>query len=188
MNEYEIIYLVQEGNEEARKILYDKYKNLLEKNARIFYQNNSNKGIDFKDILLELQIAFEEAVNNYDQDKGAIFSTYLISYINNTLKYWNRTLSRQKNKILSEALSMEDENVNYYSNLQHADLLCDNYVFEEELNIEDMYNNLSDKEKQIIVYLKDNYSYKEIADILNKDVKYVYNIIYRIKNKLRNNV
>ena len=58
-------------------------------------------------------------------------------------------------------------------------------VFDSGNTYESYYDGLKEQEKEIIELLKSGYSYSEIADMLNKDVKYVYNIIYRIKNKLK---
>ena len=85
-NDYELIYLAQENNEEAKEMLYQKYKNLMHTNAKTFVMENSDKGVDFNDVLLELNICFEEAISNYNQDNGASFNTFLVSYQNNKLK------------------------------------------------------------------------------------------------------
>ena len=48
MNEYELIYLAQENDEEAKEELYQNYKGLLEKNAKKFLRLNKNNGITYE--------------------------------------------------------------------------------------------------------------------------------------------
>ena len=184
-NDYELTYLAQENNEEAKEILYQKYKSLMYTNAKTFIMENSDKGIDFNDVLLELKICFEEAINKYNQDNGASFSTFLISYMNNMLKSYKRSIEKKKNKILNESVSLEDDEMDYTNKLYKEEDMTEYIVFDSGNTYESYYNGLKEQEKEIIELLKSGYSYSEIADMLNKDVKYVYNIIYRIKNKLK---
>lgn len=184
-NDYELIYLAQENNEEAKEMLYQKYKNLMHTNAKTFVMENSDKGIDFNDVLLELNICFEEAINNYNQDNGASFNTFLVSYLNNALKTYKRSIDKKKNKILNESVPLEDDEIDYLNRLYKEEDMIEYMVFDNGNTYESYYDGLKEQEKEIIELLKSGYSYSEIADMLNKDVKYVYNIIYRIKNKLK---
>ena len=184
-NDYELIYLAQENNEEAKEMLYQKYKNLMYTNAKTFVMENSDKGVDFNDVLLELKICFEEAVNNYNQDNGASFNTFLISYISNSLKTYKRSIDKKKNKILNESIPLEDDEIDYSNKLYKEEDMIEYMIFDSGNNYESYYDELKEPEKEIIELLKSGYSYSEIADMLNKDIKYVYNNIYKIKNKLK---
>ena len=73
-NDYELIYLAQENNEEAKEMLYQKYKNLIYSNAMNFIYKNASSGIEINDVLLELNIYFEKAISDFDQNGGASFS------------------------------------------------------------------------------------------------------------------
>ena len=52
------------------------------------------------------------------------------------------------------------------------------------MDVNDIYNNFNSKEKELIELIKKGYTFKEVANILDKDIKYVYNIIYRIRSKI----
>ena len=80
---------------------------------------------------------------------------------------------------------IEDEEIDYSNKLYKEEDMIEYMVFDKGNTYESYYDGLIESEKEIIELLKSGYSYSEIADILNKDIKYVYNIIYRIKNKLK---
>ena len=55
-NDFELIYMAKEKNEEAINYLYKKYKPLLEKKAREYYFASKNKGMELSDYLQEAMI------------------------------------------------------------------------------------------------------------------------------------
>ena len=184
-NDYELIYLAQENNEEAKEMLYQKYKNLIYSNAVNFIYKNASRGIEINDVLLELNIYFEKAISDFDQNGGASFSTFLISYLNNALKSYNRSINKKKNKILNESVPLEDDEIDYSNKLYKEEDTTEYMIFDKGNTYQDYLDNLKEKEREIVELIKDGYSYSEIADMLNKDIKYVYNIVYRIKSKLK---
>ena len=75
-NDYELVFLAQEGNEDAINAIYDKYKPIIvkkSKNAIVFV---SHHGIDINDIMQEGFIGLEEAIRNFSQDTEASFYTF----------------------------------------------------------------------------------------------------------------
>ena len=186
MNEYELIYLAQEEKEgEARDNLYKEYEALLNLKARDYINLNGNQGIDINDIKLELKYVFEKAIDSYNQDNSASFKTFLITLINNFLKNYKRDNERLINKLLNDSVSIYDVNGIDYSNVLYRDEeLIENVIFDNNLDVNDIYNNFNSKEKELIELIKKGYTFKEVANILDKDIKYVYNIIYRIRSKI----
>ena len=71
-NDYELLYLAQENNEDAVNELRKKYNNLLYTKALSY---NRSSHIDIKELLSETEISFYKAVDNYI-DKNT-FKTYL---------------------------------------------------------------------------------------------------------------
>ena len=186
MNEYELIYLAQEEKEgEARNKLYEEYEALLNLKAKDYITLNGNQGLDISDIKLELKYVFEKAVDSYNPDSSASFKTFLITLINNFLKNYKRDNERLKNKFLNDSVSIYDVNGIDYSNVLYRDEdLIENVIFDNNLDVNDIYNNFNSKEKELIELIRKGYTFKEVASILDKDIKYVYNIIYRIRSKI----
>jgi hypothetical protein len=71
-NDYELLYLAQENNEDAVNELRKKYNSLLYAKA-LSYSRSSH--IDIKELLNETELAFYKAIDNYI-DKNT-FNTYL---------------------------------------------------------------------------------------------------------------
>ena len=190
MNEYELIYLAQEEKEgEARDRLYKNYEALINLKTKDYITLNGNQGLDISDIKLELKYVFEKAVDSYNPDSSASFKTFLITLINNFLKNYKRDNERLKNKYLNESVSIYDVNGIDYSNVLYRDEdLIENVIFDNNLDANDIYNNFNSKEKELIELIRKGYTFKEVASILDKDIKYVYNVVYHIRNKINKNM
>ena len=65
VNDYELISLAQEHNEDALEILRNKYKPLLEKIGKKYYCVIKDE-IDYEDVIQEIYLTFEEAIQNHE--------------------------------------------------------------------------------------------------------------------------
>ena len=50
-NDYELLYLIEEKNEEAKDLFYEKYKPLVEMKAKRYYSRIQNAGYDLNDLI-----------------------------------------------------------------------------------------------------------------------------------------
>ena len=98
-NDYELLYLAQENNEDAVNELRKKYNSLLYAKA-LSYSRSSH--IDIKELLNETELAFYKAIDNYI-DKNT-FNTYLNKVIDNNLTNYIAKHNVTKNKILNDTL------------------------------------------------------------------------------------
>lgn len=179
-NEYELLYLVKDGNEDAIEYLRKKYNNLLLYKAKKYSKLFS---LDINDLLNECELSFYIATSNY-QDKYK-FSTYLNAIIDNSLVNYINSYNIKKNTILNEAISYDKSD----NNLVQAK--SDKYNPEKELFEEYDYNYIKSKiisnltyREELVFNLKEQaYTPKEIADITDSSLRTIYNIINRIKNK-----
>lgn len=190
-NDFELIYMAKEKNEEAIKYLYDKYKPLLEKKAREYYSVSKNKGVDFSDYLQEAMIGFEEAIISFDNNSNTLFYTFVNICVDRQLKTAFAKLNRAKHKILNEAVSLD---YMYDEDYSIGDFVKEDKGNPEELLIEIdeesmLYNKIIDKlnvrEKEVFDLKVKGYDYIEIANILKKDTKAITNILYRIRLKVK---
>ena len=179
-NDYELLYLASENNDEAINILYEKYKGLMYNKARRY----NDSYLTLHDYINETLYAFYEAIENY-RDK-VLFSTYLSKCIDNKLLNYKKSLDRNKNKILNESVPLSE-----YIDMSLS--LRSNKLNPEEIIIKDLeYSELREKilskltwKEELIFELKQqNYSLKEISEITDNNLKTVYNIVDRIKNKV----
>ena len=183
-DDYELVYLAQEGNEDAINIIYDKYKPIIvkkSKNAIVFVTHH---GIEINDIMQEGYIGLEEAIRNFSQDSEATFYTFASLCIDRQLINFLRKINGNKDRVLNEAIMLDDS-------LEKT--LTDNYNIEDILLGKDnneqitkmLRDALTDFEKNVFDLRIRGYSFEEIAKKLNKDLKSIYNTLQRIKAKFK---
>ena len=147
------------GTEGWYKLIVDIDDNLLEKwepKVQKFLQTTFVNGMDRDDIAQELRIAILKAADHYDDSKGVVFHTYLLTVMVNTL----RTLfsKAQKTKNVNIAYSIDgmdvDDNPQGFLPNEIANSLSDLTALEFVNNIElmDMITraNLSNKELEFL--------------------------------------
>lgn len=187
MNDYELIYMAQEQNEDAINIIYEKYTNLIniliaKKIRMIKYLN-----IDIQEMYNECLNGLSDAITGYNNDCNALFVTYAATIINNRINNIITHKNTNKEKFKTKVISLES-NIIISKELQtkKADPLT---IITKKENYnhlaEKLKTTLSDFEKKVYTLLLDGLNYHEIAKILNKKDKQIDNAIQRIKNKLK---
>ena len=155
------------------------------------YKHCNNSGLELNDLIQEGMLGLNMAIRNYNQDKEAIFYTYAKKCIERKIISTVIGTTRLKHKILNESYSYEksseDESFNYDKALEDNSYdplkLLINLESENEL-IEKSHGLLTDFEREVFDLKISGFSYKEIADFLEKDSKQIDNAIQRIKSKL----
>jgi len=185
-NDYELISLAQENNEDAINILHEKYKDIILSKSRKAFNYLKNKGLELNDVIQEAMIGFEEAIFAYNQDDKALFYTFANLCIDRQLKTLIIKHSRNKHKILNDAIALDYEDGNLY-NVITNDVTPESeffYKLEEKnlyIKIKDV---LTDFEDSVFELKIQGFGYHEIADVLDVNIKDIYNAIGRIKNKI----
>ena len=182
-NDYELLYLAGEQNEEAINILYKKYKGLVYSKALKY----SDSQLLIDDYINEAKLAFYDAIQCYKDDTS--FLTYLNKCLDNNLLNYRKTLNRNKNKMLNEAVSINDEKIEILipekDERYNPETILMNETSYHALK-EKILDKLSWKEELIFILKEQDYTNKEISEITDNNLKTVYNIINRIKNKISN--
>ena len=99
-NDYELLYLVSENNEDAKEIFFDKYKSIVELKAKKLYPYVMNKGYELNDLIQEGMIGLSQAINDYKEQKNVQFSTFASICIERQIMTFVRDVTRQKHIIL----------------------------------------------------------------------------------------
>lgn len=192
-NDYELLNYIQENQEEALHILYQKYEPLVLKYAKKMYPFVKGAGVEMSDLTQEGLLGLTSAIQNFKDQKDATFYTFASTCIERRIISLLTSTRRLKNKILNDSIPIEsfDENGTSYS-LEY--LLSDDTKNPEKLLLSQEYqNHLFVKAKDLLTPLESSvfelkisgFQYKEIAEILEKDVKTIDNALQRIKHKLR---
>lgn len=188
-NDFELVSLAQENNEEAIEILYKKYNDLIQRKAKRALRILKRNGIELSDISQEALIGFDEAIRKFNQNDDTIFSTFAIICIDRRIKTFILKQNRGKYRFLNEAVNFENRD----NECNLLDLVSDNVtpesllfsdVSESEIYIK-IKNGLTGFEDVVFELKIQGYEYKEIANILDIDSKDIYNAINRIRIKTK---
>ena len=191
MNDYELLSYVSE-DETANEMIFKKYKPLIVETSNRLFVYCKKLGVEINDLIQEGLVGLNKAINSFSESHETTFYTYASKCINRSIISYIVRLGRLKNKVLNDSVFLElydeDQSNGFGKSLADNSYNPENILISEEgkkeiLDIID--NNLTDFEKQVINLKINGFKYKEIADMLGKDVKYIDNCIQKIKNKIR---
>ena len=186
-NDYELVYLAQEGNEEAINLLYQKYTPIIVKKSKNAILRATHHGIEISDIMQEGYMALDEAIKSFSNTMNTTFYTFAVVCIDRQIASYLKRIFSNKGKVLNEALGIDED-------LER--IIRDDTDIEQDLMIQEQLKMLDEKvrpmltkfEKKVFDLMMKNMSFEEIASILHKDVKAIYNTFQRIKIKIRKNI
>ncbi len=173
------------------EIMFEKYKPYIIKKAKEMIVNCNNLGIEIKDLIQEGYLGLNQAIETFDESKNVLFYTYAKTCVDSKMLSFIISAKRLKHKFLNESISFElDEDTKTLENV-----LIDNSNNPElQLIDNEVTNNLVNNIKEILTPLEsqvfdlkiNHFTYKEIANLLNRDPKTIDNAIQRIKIKVKN--
>ncbi|MCI7702508.1 MAG: sigma-70 family RNA polymerase sigma factor [Tenericutes bacterium] len=181
INDYEVVYMVRENDEEAREIIFNKYIPIVRRIASDHLALAKMARIEYEDLVQEGLIALNEAINKYNERSGVLFYTFLCVCVERRILTYCRKMNSSKHYLLNT--SLDDEYI--YS-------VSDNDVFEayfNEINLERKFvsfKNLFDIVESNIFELRYNgFSYKEISKLLDIPVSTIDGKLCKIRRILK---
>lgn len=186
MQEKELIKLAREGDTKAYADLIENYTNLVSRIARRYFLI----GGEMDDLVQEGLIGLCGAIKTYNLSSDVAFKSFAYLCINNAIKTVLTKSNRQKNSMLNNYLSVDEQNEDEDS--WAVILISDELSPEDEMIkkqkikaiVKEINNILDTKQKIIFNMYLNNYKYTEIASSIGKDVKYIDNTLTQIKKKL----
>jgi len=192
-NDYELLMLVREENRDAKDILYEKYQNIIDISIKKYLPYAMKVGIEYRDFYQEALLAFADAIEHFDEKKDASLPTFITLCVQrrlgNTIRYNNSV----KSKIHKENLSLdysykEQENalIDFIGDDNKNNPL-DNIASKEYIDeiLTSCKSKLTSYEQDVFELMLAEYSYQDIAVIMNADKKKIDNTIQRIKRKIK---
>ncbi len=191
-NDNELIQYISEQNEEATRIMFDKYTPLVNNLAKKLYKHCSNLGLELNDLIQEGLLGLNSAILSYDETKDNIFYTFARKCIESKMISLVVSARRQKYRLLNESVSLNET-------FDNDSLIFENYIgdnsynpehrFFEQIEEKDLIDSFTKKltnfEEEVFLLKISGLGYKEISNILEKDRKAVDNALQRIKIKLK---
>ncbi|WGS64771.1 sigma-70 family RNA polymerase sigma factor [Marinitoga aeolica] len=182
-----LIKLAQSGDKEAMNLIMVKFEPMIKSIASKYY----GAWAEFQDLVQIGFVGLIQGVYSFDETNKTKFSTFAYLNISSEIKSFLTYLNRLKNKVLSDAVSIESmfedysEDSDYYFEVpSETDLyqsVVYNYIFERSIE------QMKDIEKEIVKMWLDNNSYDEISKEINISKKKVDNTIQKFK-KVANRV
>lgn len=192
-NDFELLEYIAENNDDATNIMYKKYEPLITGIAKKMSKYTNGSGLELNDLIQEGMLGLSNAIDNFTYSKEASFYTYAKTCIERKILSQIVSTTRLKRKILNESISLEmaDEsgqikNIEYLfsdkRDIPENILMSDEYIKELMDKAADVLTNL---ELQVFELKINNFDYKEIAEILDKEPKSIDNAIQRIRTKMK---
>lgn len=187
-NDYELLEQIYSCSEDANEILLYKYRPLIVSEAKK-YIKYSHGGVDLNDLIQEGLLGLNDAINSFRDEKEANFGTYAKLCVQRKMTNLIRSTMTYKNKILNDYVSIdndEEEPVDYFlvdNSTNPVNMILD-YDFQSRV-LSKVSDKLSDIEKEVLELKINGFTYKEIANLLEKDAKAIDNCIQRIKFKVK---
>lgn len=192
-NDYELIYMVGENNEDAFSILYDKYQPLLKKYAGQYYQFYKHYGVEYEDLCQEAYLAFDRAIRYYREDGETLFYTFLCIAVRSRILNYVKGFQTKKNSIYLDAYSLDQ--VALGSDQSLGDYLEDPSALDPEreysmgeisIQVHQFCLNLDDTTGQVFELYWNGFSNFEISQLLEIDLTKVLLSLRKIRRRLRN--
>ena len=193
-NDYELLYLIQEDNEDAKEIVYEKYRPMVEMKAKKYYSQIKSNGYELNDLIQEGMMGLSRAIKDYKDDKNSKFVTFANVCVERQMLSFIRDVNRQKHQVLNSSISIDQADEATGRTL--LDVLNDDSTANPEKSFilleeqEELKNKikkyLTKKEQEVFDLRFEGFSYQEIAVLLNTTTKSVDGTISRIKQKITN--
>lgn len=193
INDYELLYMIEEENDYAKEVLYQKYLPLIRNETIKFYNSLKIYGVEYDDLYQEAHLAFLRTIQFFNERENTLFYTFLKINIHSKLLNYARVIKSQKNIFYKGMLSL-NESISPDDDICLIDCVNDEKQLEPSVILEDVENenrvkkfslNLMSLHSQMFDLLCAGFHPKEIAILLDMDQKDVSNILYRIRRKLK---
>ncbi len=192
LNDYELLDLILENNEQAKELLIKKYIPIVKYIAKNHYKKNQNQGLELEDLIQEGIYAIFKAIETYKVNKNIKFCTYVTACITRNIQVYCQKSRNKCYKILNNAFSYEVCEPNTKKEYMN---IIPNEQAEEPLSIvlnKNFYYELNklkldlDLELGEIFELRCNgFTYKEISILLDIPIHRVARSIRQIKIEMQ---
>ena len=183
-NDFELVSLIRENNEEAREILYNKYKPIIVKKSTDQIYKLGSYGMEINDLIQEGYIGLDNAINCFNEKENTSFYTFALLCIDRQIITYIKKNTNNKGMILNDAINLDDgKEYLFRDNTDIEGSFINKEDAKEFINL--ICDSLSDIEKKVFSLKLEGYDIGEIANLLNKDTKVIYNTLHRIKYKIK---
>lgn len=193
LNDYEIIYMVKENDDDAIEILFRKYRPVIVKIASNYLKIAKSYGLELEDLIQEGYIALYSAYRNYSDIRDAMFYTFVNISVHSKILNCLRLSNTKKNKTLNTSISLFNK-LSYVDEQELIDVVEDELSLlpEEELDLKELENivrnfilELNYPQSCVFELNMNGFSNLDIADLLGLNKKQVINYLFTARKKFQ---
>lgn len=196
MNDYELLYLMSEQDEEAQNLLMKNYEQRIDRIIRKIVSGGGMKHLrsdEFNDLKSKCMLSLIDAVNQYRDETGVPFSYYASLCITTCVRSYLRKSRSQANYMFATSTSLdldlsEDEGCYLISLVENNQAEFDpKWHFElkeAQAQVKEVELQLSAEEQLIWTMRRDGCTYREIAEKSGHTIKHVGYVLHKIKKIL----
>ncbi len=188
----QLLELVCESSEEAKDIIYQKYKYIIDIYMKKYYKISKMLKMDKNDLYQEALVGFADAIKCYRDEKEAGLATFISLCVERRIQTFLLKANRIKSQVYNDAVSLD---YIYNNSTTLKDILSDNNKNNplekitrnesfQEL-VKEIQQALSNKEYEVFNLRISGLNNREIALLINKNLKQVDNTMTRLKNKIK---
>ena len=192
-NDDQLLQLVRESSDEAKDIIFEKYKYIIDIELKKYTAAAKKLNIEYNDLYQEALVGFTDAIYSYRNDKDTKLSSFITLCVDRRLNVFIIKAGRHKNVLMNNTVSLDDNYKDYSISLK--EILSDNQENDPLENIvkDEKYNELIDlinaslttSEYQVYALMVSGLKYIEIAEVLDKSPKQIDNAMQRIRKKIK---
>ncbi|ARF18867.1 RNA polymerase sporulation sigma factor SigH [Sporosarcina sp. P3] len=194
LSDEEMVELIHLGNSDVLDFLITKFQPIVRMKARTYFII----GGDREDIMQEGMIGLYKAIRDFRPDRLSSFKVFAELCITRQIITAIKTATRQKHIPLNTSISLDKPMYDEDQERTLLDIIAgstlddpedlmihkENFTFMEE----EMNKVLSGLEREVLTLYLEGQSYREISEVLNRQVKSIDNALQRIKRKLEHSM
>lgn len=190
-NDYEIVYMIGENNEDALDILYHKYEPIVKSYAKKYSFMAKRYGVELEDLIQEGRYAIYRALKTYNTAHDTLFYTYVDFCIRGRMCNLLRLSNSRGSYTLNNSVSLNDftDTGSEYMYLIPDDAALNPHdcLIESETCelIKKYLYSLDFCDSGIFELRMNGFKNREIARLLDIDSTFVSRKIYKLKQDFK---
>ena len=182
INDYEVLYLVEENQSEYKEIIIKKYSPIVKKITYNFYIKLKKYGVEYEDVYQEALIGLNYAIDHFDFNRNNKFYTYALLCVRSKLNTLFKRLNNDHHKALNNSMlfnQMNDTDIEALISVNFDDTYISFYN-----RVLKFKNSLDGIQAPIFELKYNGFSNRDIGMLLGLNVKKVYQQVCLIRKKL----
>lgn len=181
-NDYELVYMIGEHDEDALQILLEKYDYVIKNWAYYYWTKFSKYSISVDDLIQEGKIGLYIASKKYTESKDVKFYTFALVCIKRIMMNYVTSHTRVKNLVYANQVPIENYENELFYDENPLDMI-ENFEFQKK--IIEFQNSLDFLDANIFELRYNLFSYNDISTLLDINKKKVDNSLVKSKAKLK---